>query len=94
MSNTLKQYCQKWNIKKSKSNSFYFYHKGVNYRISNHPNWSNKYMDDYVNKKWKWKFIYIQDNKRVRQIHKNILDGIELDQKGYPKKKGGINNGC
>lgn len=84
----IEQYCKENGISKSSSSdSYYFTHNGVDYRISNHSvessvdSWGNHYHGDSDVYR-KETFCIHAGKTRLIDIHKLIVSGTKVDHKG------------
>lgn len=86
--NAIDDYCNRHGIiQSSSSDSYYFVHNGVEYRISNHSVEvsRNKYGQFYHgdSKEYRENVFYIHASKtRLIEIHQKILTGKEIDHRG------------
>ena len=84
----IEQYCKENGIiKSSSSDSYYFTHNGVQYRVSNHSVESsvNTYGTHYhgdSNEYRKHVFCINAGKTRIIDIHKMIVNGIKVDYRG------------
>ena len=86
--NEIDEYCVKNGIQQSRSSdSYYFYHDGVAYRISNHAVERSISRDGYRyhgdSAEYKKVVFCIHAGKtRIIEIHKAIISGAKVDHKG------------
>lgn len=97
--NEIDTFCKEHNISQSmSSDSYYFTINGKNYRISNHTvEASNKHAFNDFGEQIRELYhpngreentVYITAGKtRLIEIYNNILNGIELDSRGFKKVK-------
>ena len=82
------EYCDEHNISRSSSSdSYYFSHNGIDYRVSNHAvegsrdRYGNSYHGD--SKEYRKDVFCIHAGKtRIIDIHKMIIGGVKVDHKG------------
>ena len=86
----IEEYCNENGIRKSlSSDSYYFSHDGVDYRVSNHS--VERSIDPYGyhyhgdSKEYRESTFCIHAGKtRIMEIHKLIVSGVKIDHKGNP----------
>ena len=89
----IEEYCFQNNISRSmSSDSYYFNHNGIEYRISNHAveRSVDRYGDLYHgdSKTYQAEVFCIHASKtRLIEIHQLILAGVPIDHKGNRKEK-------
>ena len=93
--NTIDEFCREHGItRSSSSDSYYFMVKGQSYRVSNHTIESSNRAayDDFGNQKRELyhpagredNTVYITASKtRIIDIYNDIVDGYQLDKRGY-----------
>ncbi len=84
----IEEYCRENNISRSiSSDSYYFTHDGIDYRVSNHAveKSVDRYGDSYHgnSKEYRKNTFCIHAGKtRIIEIHKAIVSGKNVDHKG------------
>lgn len=82
------EYCYENGISRSRSSdSYYFSHNGIDYRVSNHAveRSVDRYGDSYHGKSKEYRentFCIHAGKTRIIDIHKAIIAGLTVDHKG------------